>query len=355
MNALLKGRRLIGISSKILRFPVVAKLAIIGLLIAFSGSVGAVSILANHVQVTAWGSPGSPSLGFDYTLAGSGPIAGDGLVDTGSLSAVNGTFSVSGQARAQTGPAGLHARAASAGPEAASQFSDKFASSATSASWRDVLFVSGAGTAPATLRFNFAVDAALTISNVAPSPVAFRPNISSSGLTAMASPTTSYPLLPLSPTAPIYSAKSIVVKNTDGVVSAISDPTDGTPSGWNSASLTTTDGLSYLFNGSFSLLSNYYSASFLGAADGGYLMNVGLGASASNRGGSSTADAFNTLTLTSVTLPDGGALPAGFGFNFDSGVPLSAMTVAPVPLPPAFWLFATAIAALGRMARPAKA
>lgn len=47
--------------------------------------------------------------------------------------------------------------------------------------------------------------------------------------------------------------------------------------------------------------------------------------------GSATADAMHTLTLASVTLADGGALPEGVSYSFQSGMVPTSVAVVPEP------------------------
>ena len=122
------------------------------------------------------------------------------------------------------------------------------------------------------------------------------------------------------------------MRNLDGGATT-TQINDSVSLNWNSGAFTSPGVNQYEFNGSFT-----YSGALLtfGPADpdapfGAYFLGVGLSTQTSNVGGTSTADAFTTLTLDSITLPDGSIIISDL-YSFESGTALSSIPV------PASWL-----------------
>lgn len=281
--------------------------------------------------------------------AGSGPasfsdnIDVDGTVaDTGALEQPNGAWYVDGRARASltSGPQ-LQARTSATAPGGVFTPSSN---SFVRAAWRDLLLPDGPG-APASVSLHFSVDALLAASSQSGSS-----NFASAIVSVLARMDfTGYQ------NAVFGSSLSARVRSLSGGA-ASTEVVTSPPAGlaWASSGFTpTTTPGEYHFQGSFVFTTDLQP--LIGVADappfGAYFVGVGLGTQTSNVGGSSNADAFSTLALTAITLPDGSALPDGINFAFESGAPL---TVIPVPAPALLLLAPLALLARRRRLHAAR-
>ena len=298
--------------------------AVIVTLMITAAPVSAAIILdGNYVQVRA------------QLDAGVGP-GGDTIVtnpsfaDTGTTNVVNGDFSASG--RALSGVSGgpdLRSVSSSTAPDAAGLFSPSSSTQARS-SWRDVLLPIASG-APLSLNFNFSVHALLNVSQTIDSGIVGNTNFSDAGVSVTASNN----IIGFVGST-IGSGLSANVRNLNGV-STVTQVNDNSPLDWDTALFTSLGSNAYEFNGSFT-----YTSAWLGpgtdAPFGAYFLGVGLTTLTSNVGGTSTADAFSTLSLDSITTLNGDTISSS-DYNFESGAELSS-----IPLPPSWLLMLSAIA-----------
>lgn len=302
----------------------------IALLIA-STPISAVIIFdGNYVRAAADVDAGSgPSSGGDFLFTGAS------FADTGVIEFTNGAFSASGHAVASIGSGGpsFKAISSSTAPQATGLFSTS-SSTFVRSSWRDILLPDMAG-APSSLNFNFSVHALLEVSQTVNSGILGNGNFSTAGISVIASDNInsfSNSTLGTGLSARVSSL------NGDATTTQVDENSLLT---WDATQFTSLGLNKYEFNGSFT-----YNAQLLtffptepDAPFGAYFLGVGLSSITSNVGGTSTSDAFNTLTLDSITLSNGEVLPDGINFNFESGTSLAS-----VPLPPSWLLMLSAIA-----------
>ena len=269
--------------------------------------------------------------------AGDGPASGGDTIitnlsfaDTGTTNVVNGDFSASGRALAGVsgGPA-LKSVSSSTAPDAVGIFSPSSSTQARS-SWRDVLLPIASG-APLSLNFNFSVHALLNVSQTTDSGIVGNTNFSDAGVSVTASNN----IIGFVGST-IGSGLSANVRNLNGA-STVTPVNDNSPLNWDTALFTSLGSNTYEFNGSFT-----YTSAWLGpgtdAPFGAYFLGVGLTTLTSNVGGTSTADAFSTLSLDSITMLNGDTI-SNSDYNFESGAELSS-----IPLPPSWLLMLSAIA-----------
>lgn len=126
---------------------------------------------------------------------------------------------------------------------------------------------------------------------------------------------------------PVFGAarSAMLFSNNSATGGSLLDARGGS---WDSAEFTELAPDHYSFNGRFTHTATLALLPFLGDAVpfGAYLVSIGLSLQTATVGGTASVDAFSTLTLDSIRLAGGGALPAGL--HFDSGLPITA-----VPLP----------------------
>ncbi len=252
------------------------------------------------------------------------------LADSGPTAVANGAYSASGRALGTViGGPRLKAKTTSTAPPVSGFFTPGSSTTAR-ASWRDVLIPDAAG-APSTLDFNFSVHARLAVSQTVASGIAGKSNNSHARVRVQA-------------------ANSVIgflngstgldgdVRNFNGGVTVTSSST-----GWTTALFTPLGADEYDFSGSLTYTSpllTFTPGTAPEAPFGAYFIGLALQVLTSNLGGTATADAFSTLSLDSITLPGGAALPAGVNLGFESGTALSS-----VPLPPAWLLLFSALLA----------
>ena len=189
---------------------------------------------------------------------------------------------------------------------------------AAHATWEDTLLVTGTGTAPSDIQLTFTIDGQLSIDITAAS--------TSSVSRAVLNIVTENHLGVFEPlgnelrTAPPAIANGYLVR-VEQISQSGSSPTlnvdavAGIERAWLSTpSLIETSPGVYDFTGTIGITTPF------DASTGGYNAALSLTALASGRNATSSSDFLNTAKLTSVTLPDGSPLPAGFDFNFDSGL-----------------------------------
>lgn len=277
--------------------------------------------------------------------AGSGPAAGGvtritaaTTADTGLIAANNGSFNANGRAFANvTGSPDLKVVSSSTAPAAVSSFASS-SSTLVRSSWRDLL-IPGAAGAPSSVDFNFSVHARLNVSQTTDSGISGTPNFSLAGVSII---TDNSILGFLSGT--ILSGRAASIQNLNGGVTQTT--LSGGALDWDTALFTEINPNEYDFNGSFTFSSPLLSFTDPDAPFGAYFIGVGLSSQTSNVGGTSTADAFNTISLDSITLPTGENLPSTINFNFESGASISS-----VPLPSSFFLMLSVIVAAATMLR----
>ncbi len=266
--------------------------------------------------------------------AGSGIANGGGTrleaattADSGLITYNNGSFNANGRAFASIARTPvLKAISSSTAPNAASFFASS-SGTRTNSSWRDVLLPGAAG-APSSINFNFSVHARLSVSQTT------RGLLDSNNSSARVRVTARNSILGFA-TNPLLTAG---IRNFNGGLTQTI--LNNGVLGWDTAVFTEINPNEYDFNGSFSFNSPLLSFTDPAAPFGAYFLGVGLSSETGNVGGSSTANAFNTLTLDSITLASGEALPNNMAFNFESGTSISS-----VPLPPSFFLLLSAVIA----------
>jgi len=262
--------------------------------------------------------------GHGVSAGGGGTATHSAVADTGITSVVNGALSASGRAQASvtTSPS-LKSISSSTAPDGASS-----SVAEATASWRDALVPLTAG-APATLDFNFSVHSFLTVSQTVPGLLDDNRSYASTNVLAR-----NY--IGGFTAANTGVGLSATVRNVNGVETSETGDSGLANLVWSSTpTLNLIDAHQYEFQGSFTFTSSLLSlgSSFTPAPFGFYDLGVGLTTRTINVGGTSTADAFGTLNLDSITTT-GGALISASDFAFDSGTALSsAPTPAPVPLP----------------------
>lgn len=258
------------------------------------------------------------------TGSGSDAIDVDpGAADTGEQELIKGPWYAAGRAWASStaGPS-LRARSTSSAPDAG--FSSPSSSTFVRSAYRDVLIPDAAG-APAQISFNFTVHAELMVTSTVPGTVIGSPNSTHAIVSARAMPD----VIGFQ-NALLGNGISAAVRSNNGAATTTTlTEAFGT---WTSATFTELATNHYDFHGTFSYLADLLSfgPAVTGVPHGAYFLGIGLGAQTSTLGGAATVDATSTLNLVSITLPGGGALPAGVGFAFESGAPL---TVVPLPAP----------------------
>ena len=188
------------------------------------------------------------------------------------------------------------------------------------ASWRDVLIPSTPGAA-SELNFNFSLHAILSVDQTTESGIFNNENISEADLSVFANNNI------VSFAGTTTAEMSAIVRNFNGGVTTTS-VVDGGGLNWNSTSFIQLGPNQYEFFGDFT-----YTASLLTfvpsvpeAPFGAYFMSASMSTRALNRGGTSMADAFSTMTLNSITTLDGTPISAD-DYGFESGTAISAVPV----------------------------
>ena len=257
---------------------------------------------------------------------GSGPAGGDTntlatvTADSGVVETVNNAWSGSGRARASTSGSGLQVWSTSTAPDAGGLFPSSSTSRMT-ASWRDVLIPTMSG-APSELNFNFSVHAILEVDQTVDSGIFNGENISSADISVFANNSIiSFP-------GTSSSQMTATVMNYDGGITTTS-VIDGGGLNWNSTTFNLLSPNQYEFYGDFTYTASLisFAPSVPEAPFGAYFMGASMSTGAYNVGGTSMADAFSTMSLTSITTADGSMILAD-DFVFESGAAISA-----VPLP----------------------
>ena len=259
---------------------------------------------------------------------------GNSSVDTGLLEVDNGSWSAEGRSAASvsTGSA-LRGFSSSTAPDAVGIISNSSISSAR-ASWRDVLTPTSADSS-ASLNFNFSVHAVLSVTQTQDSGILGNPNFSSASISVSANSSIVSFLVPTS------AGLSATLESFNGGLAAVS-LNETASMLWNSTSITDLGNNTFDFDGSFTLTTNRidFVPSEPDAPFGAYFLGVAINASTSNKGGTSTSDAFSTLTLSSITDELGQQISSEH-YVFESG---SALTSVPVPA--AAWFYASAFLSL---------
>lgn len=251
---------------------------------------------------------------------GNVPTLGQVTADSGVVSASESAWSGSGRARASTAGSGLQAQSTSTAPDAGGAFPSSSTATMT-ASWRDVLIPTTAGS-PSELNFNFSVHAFLTVSQTTDSGIFNGENISDASLSVFASNN----IVSFVGTSTAQMTAS--VNSFDGGSTSTSVK-DGGGLFWNDAVFNSLGANEFEFFGDFSYTANLlnFVPTVPEAPFGAYFMGVSMSSRAHNIGGTSTADAFSTLNLRSITTVDGSIISTD-NFVFESGAAISA-----VPLP----------------------
>ena len=248
---------------------------------------------------------------------------GNGSVNTGLQTYSVGGLNITGQAG--TNLDSNHLLAGSSSSQARS-----YASSASEAAWRDILYVNGA-TPPPVLRLSFQLSADLSIggnyASMSGVSLAFSQNpvgLFEGGF--------GIPNVTAYPTAGQLYAERVL---GFGYGDKLNNLASGDGFSWDSTQFAGTQ-----FTGTFHLDLHYNSTL------GGYGWAVGMVAYTNVSDDSASTDAYHTLGLQSVTLPDGTPVSA----SFDSGLQLRS-----VPEPGSLALVSTGAAALflrARLRRP---
>ena len=281
----------------------------------------------NYVQMQLELIAGNGSAGYSASMN-----SANSSVDSGSTSVVNGAYSANGRAMSTlTGGPLLKARSASTAPAASGFFTPSSLTTAR-ASWRDVLIPDVAG-APASVNLNFSVHARLAVSQTVASGISGTPNLSRADIRVEAENS----ILGFLNAA---NGLDAVVRNRDGAATETLAEDNSGFINWITTGFTALGANEYDFDGSFTYASPLLSFSDPSAPFGAYFIGVVLRASTETLGGTASSDAFNTLTLDSITLPGGGGLPTGINFAFESGAAL-----ATVPLPSSCLLLLSALLA----------
>jgi len=308
-------------------------------------SVAFGSILESHAFVGVIGLNGDTYPQSRITQVGEGPLD-TGRISGGRSPAGGQPFSTSAQARADI-TADRLLKAYSAAQATGGGLFDGQMGSAGVAAWRDVAFVASQPTA---LRLAFRLDGDLSAWRY--SDLGFSNDWAELGITTTSAPTSFFNYeggraifltsWPFDYEAVVYYGNQQQSVSAPGAINWLAEGffADTGLRSWDSFQYD--DGH---FTGYFHIDTPYDESL------GGYGWGVSLSARTAGRNGEGVADAFSTLVLQSVALPDGTPVPA----TFDSG-----MTLAPaVPEPCSFVLWsglgAMGLAAAWRRRRAAAA